>query len=122
MASASYTPLEAPLSPTPDDPVFTDLQWDTLLSLSDVIIPAWTTEKTSKASYQKTVTPEQFDSTLSALTQQIKTPDAAEVARQYLTENASSNPLFKEGLRRAFALYVHQDGKKGLSLILSVLK
>lgn len=116
------TPLDAPLSPIPDEPVFSDLQWQTLLSLSDVVIPALTKEKTSKTLYQKTITSQEFDSTLSALIEQTKTPNAAQVALQYLTENASSNALFREGLRRTFVLSVPSQAKKGLSLILNVLK
>ncbi|EED22370.1 long chain fatty alcohol oxidase, putative [Talaromyces stipitatus ATCC 10500] len=120
MTTESYTPLDAPLFLTPHDPVFTDAQWDSLLSLCDVVIPALTTEKSTK-SYQKRITTEEFESTLSSITANLKTPDAAQVARQFLEENVSSNPLFKEALRRTFSLYVPQEAKNGLSMILSAL-
>jgi hypothetical protein len=122
MAAASFTPLDAPLFPIPDDPIFTQSQWETLLSLSDVVVPALTTETTSKALYQKTVSAKEFDSTLATLTAQTKAPDAAQIALQYLSENASSNPQFKEALRRTVLLYVPQESKKGLSLVLNALK
>jgi hypothetical protein len=122
MATAGYTPLDAPLFPTHEDPVFTDLQWESFLSLCDVVIPALTTEKKPQKPYQKKITAEEYDSALKSITETLKTPDAAQTARQFLEENVSSNPLFKEALRRAFSLYVPQESKNGLSLILTTLK
>lgn len=122
MATASYTPLEAPLFPTPEDTVFTEIQWQSLLSLCDVVIPALTSEPSPKQSMQKPISVADFDSTLSTLTKKIHASDAAQLARRYLEENVSSNPAFKEGMRRAFSLYVPQESKNGLSLILSALK
>jgi hypothetical protein len=121
MATVGYAPLDAPLFPTHEDPVFTDLQWDSLLSLCDVVIPALTTEKPKKP-YQKKITAEEYDSAFKAITETLKTPEAAQTAREFLEENVSSNPLFKEALRRAFSLYVPQESKNGLSLILTTLK
>ncbi|PCH01389.1 Alcohol dehydrogenase, long-chain fatty [Penicillium occitanis (nom. inval.)] len=120
-ATVGYTPLDAPLFPCHEDPVFTDLQWESLLSLCDVVVPALTTEKKPKKPYQKTITAEEYDSTFKAITETLKTPDAAQTARQFLEENVSSNPLFKEALRRAFSLDIPQDSKNGLSLILTAL-
>jgi hypothetical protein len=118
-----YTPLDAPLFPIPDDPIFTAPQWQTLLSLADVVIPALTTARAgNKALHQKTVSAAQYDTAIATLTAQIKSPNAAEVARQYLDENASSLPAFKESFRRAFALNVPQESRNGLSLILTTLK
>lgn len=122
MATAGYTPLDAPLFPTHEDPVFTDLQWESFLSLCDVVIPALTTEKTPQKPNQKKITAEEYDSALKSITETLKTPDAAQTARQFLEENVSSNPLFKEALRRAFSLHVPQESKNGLSLILTALK
>lgn len=121
-ATAGYTPLDAPLFPCHEDPVFTDLQWESLLSLCDVVIPALTTEKKPKKPYQKTITAEEYDSAFKSITETLKTPDAAQTARQFLEESVSSNPLFKEALRRAFSLDIPQDSKNGLSLILTALK
>lgn len=121
-ATAGYTPLDAPLFPTHEDPVFTDLQWESFLSLCDVVIPALTTEKNPKKLSQKRITTEEYDSAIKSITETLKTPDAAQKARQFLEENVSSNPLFKEALRRAFSVYVPQESKNGLSLILTTLK
>lgn len=121
-----HTPLDAPLFPIPDDQVFSAPQWQTLLSLADVVVPALTTATSRKALHQKTVTAAQYDAAISALTVQVKradpSADPGQVARQYLDENASSLPAFKESLRRAFVLHVPQESKNGLSLILSALK
>ncbi|KAH8699185.1 putative long chain fatty alcohol oxidase [Talaromyces proteolyticus] len=116
-----YTPLEAPLYPISDDPIFNDAQWQTLLSLADVVIPALTSDKPGKTANQKTIPATELDSTLSTLTAQIQSPGPTQIARQYLQENASSLPAFKETLRRTFALNVPQESKNGLSLILTAL-
>lgn len=121
-ATAGYMPLDAPLFPTHEDPVFTDLQWQSLLSLCDVVIPALTTEKKPQKPHQKKITTEEYDAVFNAITETLKTPDAAQTARQFLEENVSSNPLFKEALRRAFSLYIPQESKNGMSLILTALK
>ena len=122
-ATAGYTPLDAPLFPTHDDPVFTDLQWESLLSLCDVVIPAVTADTTpNKQQHQKRISANEYDSILKSISQYLDSPDAAQTTRQYLEENVSSNPLFKEALRRAFSLHVPQDSKNGLSLILTALK
>lgn len=118
----AFSPLDAPLFPIPDDPIFTAPQWQTLLSLCDVVIPALTTASTGKTVHQKTVSAAQYDAAIAALTAQIKTADADQLARKYLDEHASAIPAFKESFRRAFALNVPQESKNGLSLILTALK
>lgn len=120
-ATVGYTPLDAPLFPTHEDPVFNDLQWESFLSLCDVVIPALTTEKKPKQPNQKKVTAEEYDTAFKSITETRKNPDTQK-ARQYLEENVSTNPLFKEALRRAFSLHVPQELKSGLSLILTALK
>lgn len=117
--AASFTPLDTPLAPIPDDALFADEQWDTLLSLSDVVIPALTLETTSKKPSQKAVTAEDFD--LNFL-HKANTPDAAQVARQYWVESFSSDPIFKEALRRLLLLSVPEELRNRLSLVLNVLK
>jgi hypothetical protein len=117
---STYTPLEAPLPPLPEGEVFTELQWKTLLSLADVVVPS--IEDAGKSPNQKTIPAAELKSALSSLKNTIEGPHADQRARQYLEENASSLPLFKESIHRVFGQFVHQEGRKGIQLILTVLK
>jgi hypothetical protein len=48
--------------------------------------------------------------------------DADTAAKQYLADNASSNPAFKMELQRIFAMYMPHDQKKQLVMILNILE
>ena len=117
-----YTPLEAPLPPLPEGEVFTELQWKTLLSLADVVIPSIKSQDAGKSQNQKTIPAAELKSSLSTLKDTIGGSDASRLAEQYLAENASSVPLFREAIHRAFAQFVHQEARKGIRLITTVLK
>lgn len=118
----SYTPLEAPVPPLPEDDVFTELQWKTLLSLADAVIPSIAAAGAAKSPNQKTVPSAEIESALSTLQETIEGPNAGRLARQYLEESASSVPLFKESLHRVFGQYIYQEARKGVGFLLTALK
>lgn len=118
----TYVPLDVPLPPIPEDQIFSDLQWKTLLSLADTVIPSIRSSALPKSPYIKVVPESTIKDAVSTLASHIHDPDATQIAEQYLDENASSNPQFVEGLRRLFANYVHDEGKSGINLILNALK
>lgn len=117
----SYVPLDVPTPPVPDAQVFTELQWKTLLSLADTVIPSIRTEATARPS-DKVVTASQLNAAISTLASSIPGPDSVQTATKYLEENASSNPQFRLTIQRLFSVYVPEEGKKGLSFILNALK
>ena len=117
----SYAPRAAPVPPVPTDQVFSDLQWKTLLSLADTVIPAIRTSQEAKPS-DKVISAANLDVAVSALASSIRSPDSVQIATKYLEESASANPLFREALQRLFAAYVHQEGRNGLGFILNALK
>lgn len=119
---ASYTPLAAPLPPVPTEEVFTDLQWKTLLSLADTVIPSIWRPETATSRAQKVVSGEELDSAISTLTSSIEGPDAADLAARYLEEDVSSNPEFKEAIQRLFGRHVPTEARKGIALVLTALK
>lgn len=119
---ASYTPLAAPLPPVPTEEVFTDLQWKTLLSLADTVIPSIRRPETATSRAQKVVSGEELDSAISTLTSSIEGPDAADLAARYLEEDVSSNPEFKEAIQRLFGRHVPTEARKGIALVLTALK
>lgn len=117
----SYIPLEAAVPPVPSNEILTDLQWETLLALADTVIPSIRVSADASPN-QKTVTDGQFESAVSKLAANIRVPSATDVARAYLQENASSLQGFRDGLQCLFANDVHEEGRKGLCMILDVLK
>ncbi|KAJ5547668.1 long chain fatty alcohol oxidase [Penicillium frequentans] len=117
---SSYIPLEAAVPSVPSNEILTDLQWETLLALADTVIPSVRVGADASPN-QKTVTDEQFESAVSKLAANIQVPNATDVARAYLQENASSLQGFRDGLQCLFANDVHEEGRKGLCMILDVL-
>lgn len=99
-AVTAYVPLDVPLPPIPEGQVFSDLQWRTLLSLADTVIPSIRSTSLPKSVSTKVVPESTFKDAVSTLASHIHDPDATQIAEQYLEENASANPQFVEGLRR----------------------
>ncbi|KAL4806727.1 hypothetical protein BDV18DRAFT_119394 [Aspergillus unguis] len=117
----SFTPLVAPVSPVSTEQVFTDLQWKTLLSLADTVIPSVRGPRARKSRATKVVTQEKFDAAHQALKASIPGPDADTLATQYLEENLTSIPEVRQALQRFFTEYVHHEGRNGLSMVLTAL-
>ncbi|KAL4739537.1 putative long chain fatty alcohol oxidase [Aspergillus similis] len=118
--TSMYTPLEAAIPPVPTNEVLTDLQWKTLLAVADTVIPSICVSGDASPN-QKSVTESQFESAVSKLAANIRVSNAADVARAYLQENVSSLQRFKDGLQRLIANDVHEEGRKGLCMILDIL-
>ncbi|KAL4788925.1 hypothetical protein BDV19DRAFT_44404 [Aspergillus venezuelensis] len=117
----SFTPLIAPLPPVSNEQVFSDIQWKTLLSLADTIIPSVRSPRARKSRSTKVVPQQKLDAALESLKASIPGPDADTLASQYLEENLTSIPEVRHALQRLFTQYVHQEGKNGLSMILTAL-
>ncbi|RAL05541.1 long chain fatty alcohol oxidase [Aspergillus ibericus CBS 121593] len=119
--TAHYVPLDVTLPPVPSTQIFTDQQWTTLMALADTVIPSIRSPTAYKSASTKVIPHSDLNRTLSTLTRSIASPDAATIAIQYLEEDASSNPRFREGLERLFSQYVHEEGRNGLAFILNAL-
>ncbi|KAI9372621.1 hypothetical protein BJX61DRAFT_434678 [Aspergillus egyptiacus] len=117
----SFTPLAAPLPTVSTDEVFTDLQWKTLLSLADTVIPSVRGPRARKSRSTKVVAQTKLDAAHQTIKAGIPGPDAASLATQYLEENLTSIPEVRQALQRLFSKYVHQEGRNGLSMILTAL-
>ncbi|KAL1864624.1 hypothetical protein Plec18167_009689 [Paecilomyces lecythidis] len=118
---STYTPLDVPLPAPPTEKVFTDEQWKTLLALADTAIPSIRDRAAVTHRRQKGIPKEKLESAIATLKSSIGGPDAAEIAKQYLEEDASSNPQFRDALHVLFAYNIHSEGKKALLMILSAL-
>ncbi|KAI9043945.1 putative long chain fatty alcohol oxidase [Aspergillus affinis] len=115
-----YTPLEVSLPPVSSKEIFSELQWTTLLSIADTVIPSIRGPTASSAS-AKIIPQSRLNATIETLARSIHDPDASTLAMQYLEENASSNVQFRDTLQRLFADYVNEQGRNGLSFILNTL-
>ena len=92
------------------------------MALADTVIPSIRSPTAYKSASTKVIPHSDLNRTLSTLSGSIASPDAATIAIQYLEEDASSNPRFREGLERLFSQYVHEEGRNGLGFILNALK
>jgi choline dehydrogenase-like flavoprotein len=101
---AGLASLVAPLPPAPEGEVFTQEQWDILLSICEVFIPAIESSNSNKASF-KYLPEGANEDTISA----------------YLSEAVSSLPTFKPALHRKLGHYVPASGLAPLATILSML-
>ncbi|KAF9883364.1 hypothetical protein FE257_003531 [Aspergillus nanangensis] len=117
----AYTPLEVAIPPVPTQEIFNELQWRTLLALADTVIPAIGNPSGPKIRGAKRVTQAEYDAAFKDLTAKIPGPDPKALAKEYLEESASSNPQFRDGIQRLFANFVHEEGRNGISFILSAL-
>ncbi|KAL2869247.1 uncharacterized protein BJX67DRAFT_370880 [Aspergillus lucknowensis] len=117
----SFTPLAAPLAPVSTKEVFSDLQWKTLLSLADTVIPSVRGPRGRRSRSAKVVPQAQLDAAFETIKAGIPGPDAATIATQYLEEHLTSIPEVRQALQRLFTEYVHEEGRNGLSMVLNAL-
>ena len=125
----TYSPLEATVPPASDE-ILTDEQWKTLLSLTDTFIPTIRAlEPGNNAISDKLVPAAQLNHAVSSLARRIRDDNpsvdsaaATHLAYRYYEENTSSNPAFKGSIQCVLANHLHDEGKRGVILILNLLK
>ena len=110
------------LPPAPDVTFWSEQQWTTLFALADAVIPSIRTAATVKSSADKVISTGEWDTTITKLSALIPGPDAASLAKEYLEEDVSSNPIFRATVQRIIGNHVHEEGKNGFGLILNALK
>lgn len=116
-------PLASPLPPPPEGDVLTPSNWTTLMAVADTIIPSLDDSSASDSTTKLRIEPSGYTVAVERLKRSM-TNDAsdANLARRYLSENATSIPAFKELVRRTLANYVREDARKGIAFILSALE
>lgn len=114
-------PLESPLPPPPEGEVLTKAQWETLMAVADTVIPS--IEVSSTPSRQKlTIQASDYAAATEQIQKSIPAAAGKDVVQNYLLENASSIPGFKEAIHRLFGHYMREDAVKGIRVMLSALK
>ena len=114
-------PLDNPLPPPPDGEVLTAAQWRTLLAIADTVIPS--VEVSTTSSTDKLAVPaSEYASAVEQIQKYTPTAVESDTARNFLQDNASSTPCFKESLNRRFGHYMREDALKGIRVVLSALE
>jgi hypothetical protein len=118
------SPKATPLPPLPTEDPLSPAQWKTLLAIADAVVPAVKPASLANAKTEVAVADNEYSTAVGALMALIpeKDPEADMAAKEYLAENASSNPAFQLELQRVFALYMPQSTKKQLGMVLNILK
>lgn len=124
LPTEAVSPKATPLPPLPTEDPLTPAQWKTLLAIADAVIPAVRPTSTANTKTEVAVTDNEYSTAVSALRALAPEddPDADTAAKEYLADNASSNPLFKMELQRIFAMYMPQSTKKQLTTVLNILE
>jgi hypothetical protein len=117
-------PTATPLPPLPTEDPLSPEQWKTLLAIADAVVPAIKPSSIAKAQTEVAVTDNDYSTAISELRSLIpeEDPDAATAAKEYLANNATSNPAFRLELQRIFAMYMPHSTKKQLGTVLNILK
>ncbi|KAJ5100094.1 hypothetical protein N7532_007095 [Penicillium argentinense] len=121
MAESTYAPRPVTLPPAPDHKFWSEQQWTTLFALADTVIPSIRTAATVRSSADKVISTGEWDTAVTKLSGLITSADGAELAKEYLEEDVSSNPTFRATVQRIIGNHVHEEGKNGLGLILNAL-
>ncbi|QSS65062.1 long chain fatty acid oxidase [Histoplasma capsulatum] len=122
LTSTNVEILESPLPPAPDaSTVLTPLQWKTLLALADTVIPSIRPRSAAVCPGACTISDAEF--ALATHTLQSVQNDFAhsDIAVQFLAENASSVPEFKESMCRVLGQQLPDEARRGISVILNAL-
>ncbi|KAI9050127.1 hypothetical protein LZ554_006268 [Drepanopeziza brunnea f. sp. 'monogermtubi'] len=113
----------------PDGPVedpYSELNWATLLAIMDTVVPSIQRETTGSGSRseclnQRTISAAEYQETFGHLQEtMIDAPDS-NVLAAYLHERPSEMPSFRDLLRRTMSIYVPEDGRNGLRMVLATL-
>ncbi len=118
------SPKATPLPPLPSEDPLSPLQWKTLLAIADAIVPTVKPMSTAITQTEIAVTDKEYSTVvtkLRALTP-AKDPEAETITKDYLEDNATSDPNFKMELQRLFAAHMSPDQRSQLTMILNVLE
>lgn len=115
-------PMAAPLSALTEDPL-TDLQWRTLLSIADAVIPSIRPKSERPSSNVLAVSDDVYADSLADIIGTVPSTMAKkEDVLQYLQEEASSIPAFKDQIARLICFHMPPSQRKEIIMVLNLLK
>ncbi|KAI4608568.1 hypothetical protein J4E83_009004 [Alternaria metachromatica] len=123
LPSEPVSPKATPLPPLPAEDPLTPQQWKTLLAITDAVIPAIKPISTAKTQTELAATDTDYSTAVSKLRALApgNDPDAETAVKEYLDDYASQDPAFRAELQRVFAMYMPQNQRKDLCMVLNVL-
>ncbi|KAF2715770.1 GMC oxidoreductase [Pleomassaria siparia CBS 279.74] len=121
LATQPVSPKAAPLPPLPTEDPLTPAQWKTLLAITDTVVPSIKPMAVAKTQSEIPATDVEYDNAVETLRKLSPDPEAGEVAKQYLEENSSSIPAFRESLRRLVAMYMPAATRNEVTMVLNIL-
>ncbi|KAI9675775.1 MAG: hypothetical protein M1817_001142 [Caeruleum heppii] len=115
------SPVATVLPDPPEDQVFTDEQWQTLLAIADTVVCNIRRSSEAHSSSQLALADAEYDQYVSEIRNSVTSPPDQAVLEQFLTESPTTTEAFRRELHRTLACHVRADAKKGVSLILSTI-
>ena len=106
----------------PDTEVLTPEQWTTVLAIADTVIPSICSSQSTDGGAQLRLSEEEYQHAIDDMKKGVTNPPDDLTIRRHLGEKASSNPAFRRELQRTLALHVHEDSRKGIATIISLVK
>jgi hypothetical protein len=117
-----HTPKPSPLPPAPStDPLSKD-QWHTLWAFADAVVPAVHQGDVTKSSPNLILDSSDYGVAFNAIENYNLLGKHPNLAKEYLEEKPSDNPLFRQNIYRLLSLYVPKDLFNQLTLGLTLLK
>ncbi|KAH8815658.1 hypothetical protein F5884DRAFT_187284 [Xylogone sp. PMI_703] len=110
----------------PEGEYFTPIQWTTLLAIMDTVIPSIRKESTALASGKDdtahvTISDSEYQKAVDNVKKRVVDAPDNDIIEAYLADKPSTNPKFLDLLKRTLQVYIREDGRKGISFILSTL-
>lgn len=118
---AVVSPKAVSIPPLPkEDPLNSD-QWNILLAIADAVIPAIEPVATANPKTHLPIEDNEYSTALSTIQSLAPEKDAESLAKNYLSDSAAYNPLFKDELRRCFSYYLPVAPRNQLLMVLNIL-
>jgi hypothetical protein len=121
LSTQTVSPKAVPLPPLPSEDPFTPAQWNTLLAITDTVIPTVKPIATANAQTEVAATDNEYATAISTLKGRSSEGSEA-IATQYLHERPSSIPEFREALQRLFGRSMPHDVRKKMGMLLNILE
>jgi len=122
VTTQSVSPRATPLPPLPTQDPLTPEQWQTLLAITDTVIPAVQSAAGVRSKGVLSVAEKEYTTAVAKLRALAPSNEDEGVVDAYLKDVPSQNPVFRDTLYRLFGIYLPQKTANELKLILNILK
>ncbi|KAF2197247.1 long-chain fatty alcohol dehydrogenase [Delitschia confertaspora ATCC 74209] len=117
----TVSPKAPPAAALPAVDPLTQAQWKTLFAIADAVIPTIQPYSIANTKRELPIKDNEYSTAISTLRALAPSDQEDAVLKDYLKENASSIPEFRECFYRLFGFYMPQSTKKELTLVLNLL-